>query len=827
MKKKTFKRILIALFLFTILLSAGIIYLNKVVLPIKVKSLIIQTLEKETQKKVTLESVQLNIFKGIVLKNLKLFDGQTQLIGLKELSSTFFILPIFKEKKIVIPYLKIVEPVILLERRPDGAFNISELLVKKNAPEKKFPFDILIYRISILDGQLELKDSKLSPAFAKTIDNINLSASLSLPNSIKFHLKSKIYTNSSFALINADGQFQIPNQHLTSRISINNLPVNKLSPYFEHLGIKINDWLLNSFINLTLKDNLLEANLSAKNKNIVVSKDKLLLKLNSDITANLKYWLKDRKLKYSGTAEVLGAEISGIETIGEIKNMNGKIQFNDLGLSSDKISAEIFGIPLTAKTAVNDFKNPQVSLEISSDLKLENAKQILQDKFKTVLPLEAAGTGTLSLNINAKALTKETPQINGSLKIQGATAKIAKLPLPLEDINGLFKFTLDKLNWSGLSFNYANTAYITEGQLTGFKYPSIDLNLSSKELSLESRFNIEDKLIRIHKLKGTYLNSKFLLTGNIDVSFDKNIEADINAKIDVNLKDLDNPLNKFREKIQQVKPEGIITAKVNLKGNLLDLKSAAIKANLTSGYLSLYGFKFNDLFLNYEQAMGLSDVQITHLSLYDGAIEAAAKINLNTQNLPFWLEANVQGVKLEKLKEDTSMKKDDIAGTIQAQTKTSGFLNDISKLSGGGKILISEGKLWRLNLLKGLGQLLFTKDFTNIVFDEGYCEFFIKDKFIFTDNLKLKSNVVNLQGAGKIGFDSSLDASINVEMSDEMAPETGTIKDITTALIGQAGRFAVIKLSGTLQKPKYKFQASVVDVIKGLQSGVIDSIFGQ
>ena len=114
-----------------------------------------------------------------------------------------------------------------------------------------------------------------------------------------------------------------------------------------------------------------------------------------------------------------------------------------------------------------------------------------------------------------------------------------------------------------------------------------------------------------------------------------------------------------------------------------------------------------------------------------------------------------------------------------------------------------------------------------MVFNEGYCEFFIRDQFLFTDNLKLKSNIVDLEGQGKVGFDGALDAAINAQVSEGLTPGTGTIKDFTTALIGQAGKFGVIKLSGTIQNPKYKFKAAVTDVMKGIKDFVIGNIFGQ
>jgi hypothetical protein len=263
-------------------------------------------------------------------------------------------------------------------------------------------------------------------------------------------------------------------------------------------------------------------------------------------------------------------------------------------------------------------------------------------------------------------------------------------------------------------------------------------------------------------------------------------------------------------------PSGTVEVKLNLAGNINDIKSCAIKARLASSSLSAYGLRAGDFFMEYNQADGLIDIPAIRLSLYDGTLLTSAKMNLSSPNLPYWVDVNIQGLKLEKLKLDTAAKEKDISGTLKAQAKINGFSGDFSKLSGQGEIFITEGNLWQLNLFKGLGALLFTRDFTSIIFSQGYCGFSIRDKSIFTDNLKLESNLVNLTGSVKIGFDSSLDALLNVQVSD-VAPLSGTFKDVTTAIMGQVGRFGSIKISGTLDDPKYKFKAAVFNIIKGLK----------
>jgi hypothetical protein len=184
----------------------------------------------------------------------------------------------------------------------------------------------------------------------------------------------------------------------------------------------------------------------------------------------------------------------------------------------------------------------------------------------------------------------------------------------------------------------------------------------------------------------------------------------------------------------------------------------------------------------------------------------------------------MQNVKIEKLKFDAGAKDKDVAGTIQAEVKINGFSNDLAKINGLGKIAITNGKLWELNLFKGFGQLLFAQDFSRIIFKEGNADFIIQDKYIASDNLRLKSDLADLAGSCKIGFDGSLDAGIRIEVMDEMVPLTGTFKDVATAIIGRAGKFGSIKISGTLKEPKYKFKPAVMDILNSLKDAILDNI---
>jgi len=816
MKKKTPLKLLIIFLILGLFSYFGIDYLNRVILPAKIKSLIIQRLKKATQKEVTLESLQFNLFKGLVLKNLAIRDNQRVLISLKEASCTFQVLPFFIGKGLIIPTLRLDSPSIFLERRPDNTFNLLDWLPKNTVKPKKARLNVLAYRIGVVNAHIDFQDNYISPAFAKSIDNLNLDIAMELSLNLKFNLKANI-SASPAAGLEVDGEFNIPKKQLLAKINIRDLSLKEFSPYYQKLGLVVNDGLINSLINLALKESNLNANLEIQNRNLNFSKDKITAKLNSILKADLQYNLKNKQLNYSGNLDITELDLAGIEKIDKIDNIRGPVNFNTAGLNSEELRLEIFGINCQAKLNLADFKSGLIGINLDADLDLNTAQKIFSDKFNIVLPLDLKGKGKLKLALETKIPAAQTPKIEGVVEISQAETKINKINWLLTNVSGLINFKPNQIRWEKLNFDYAGNTYSSNGTLENFKEPDLNLDLSSPELSLKSSLKIKDKIINVSSLKGKYLNSEFDLNGSLDTLSSSTLPAQISAKLSLNLQDLKKHLNKFKDTWEKINPQGTLMADLDIQGNIRDFKSCNVHGEFFSPSLSAYGLSSQEFSMVSNLTGGVIDIPAMRLSLYDGILEATANLNLTAQNFPYLFNAYIEGVKIEKLKLDTPAKDKDIAGTLHVQTKLNGSLSDIAQLNGEGKILITEGKLWQLNLLQGLGQLLFTQDFVNIIFDKGYCDFSLKDKTILTDNLNLLSNLVNLTGYAKIGFDSSLDASISVQMNNEIMPQAGGIKDIASAVLGQVGRFAVVKISGTLKQPKYKIQPAVMDVIKGLK----------
>ena len=817
------KKILIVIAVVSLLVSCGIVYLNQVILPQKLKALIIKGIEDSVQKKVSLGSLRFNIFKGLVLRELTEYDGKEAILKVKEVSCTFFILPFFK-KQIVIPSLRIRFPVLFLERRQDNSFNLSGMFPgKTEKAASSTAFKVLVSKISITGGRIDFRDNTCTPAFSGQVDKLNLVVYLSLPAKVKFSLRCDIPQQAGpvqAAKVEGSGEYNIIGKSMSAGVTLKDLLVAGFDSYYRSFGVSLPEGSVDAKVALNIKDDVLAAVLDGQAKAITFSKDKINGRINSSLKASGRYSFGKGQFDYSGNMNVFDADLSGVETIGKINGIKGEIKFSPTEISSDNLQAAVLGLPVAARARLTNFTNPVLNLNVFTESGLASFFSLLKEKFGFSIPVDVSGgRGKLSLSVNyqSNAGVSASPQVNGSLDIVNANLKLKDSGAVIESLNGLLKFDFSRLAWEDIHFKYLGVDYRISGTLVDFKAPAVQLKLASRDLTLESAFSLAGKKAVFSNLFGRYLDSEFSLSGEADFSSPSAAVVDAAGKLKINLKDIKGPLKKFKAQMDKINPQGSLRIQGKFSGNIKDIKSCFIEAQASADSLSLYGLKPDSFNMDYRQDNGIAEIALMRLSLYDGYVDLAGKMNLKSENLPYWINANAQGIKIEKLKNDTGLRDKDIAGTIQAQVKINGFSNDLARLSGAGKVIVTDGKLWQLNLFKGIGALLFTSDFTDVVFNEGSCGFTIQDKYISTDNLNLRSNLTNISGEAKIGFDGSLDASLDAEVLPE-APLSGTVKDITTAILGQATRIGVIRVTGSLKEPKFKFKPAVADIIKGIKS---------
>ena len=123
------KKIILIILLFAVLITLGItIYFNKVLLPVKAKSFILEKIELYTSCRTEIDRLSFNPIKGFILENISLSkrdEEKDKLIFIERASVNLLVLPAFKDKKIVVPFkINIFNPVIDITRLKDKKIDI-------------------------------------------------------------------------------------------------------------------------------------------------------------------------------------------------------------------------------------------------------------------------------------------------------------------------------------------------------------------------------------------------------------------------------------------------------------------------------------------------------------------------------------------------------------------------------------------------------------------------------------------------------------------------------------------------------------------------------
>ncbi|MFA6321101.1 MAG: DUF3971 domain-containing protein [Candidatus Omnitrophota bacterium] len=809
------KKFLIILVLIIAAVYAGMVYLNQTILPTKIKSAIVKNLEDVTQKKTLLGSVQFDIFKGLILKDLIIRDDLNAIINVKEVRCRFLLLPLFS-KHVIISRLTFESPEIFVERRADYSLNIPELFSKESMVNTDFK--VLVQRISVRKASVNFHDLTMDPIFTREIKGLDADIYFKLPAKLKYEANFEIEADLPVK-IELIGEYSPVTKEYEAEVKVRDFAPKEFARFYENTGLAFPEGRIDSVLKIKYKNETLSVDAESEIKSLQIIMDKISAEVSGSERSTIRYNFTEKKLDYTGAAEVTNMNISGLDNIGKIENTKGHIEFSNLGISSENITATVLGLPISAKISINDFDKPVMDIDAYSDVKLAPFQRMLKEKFALDIPAELSGDAKLHLTIEYPFAVPQETRLTGTLNMPDAVINIDNGKVILEDVSGELKFAPDQVSWDDAEFKYRDIVYRSSGVLTDFNNPRIQLKLDSKDIFLDTTFAVNGKELGFSRIFGKYHNSDILASGTIDSSDSAKMNASMNGVVNVNVEDLKQPLEKFKDKFEKAKLRGIVRAEFNLNGNLKDFKSCAVEANLSSDNLSLYGYKLLALKMKYAQKNSVSDILSLHSLLYGGSMDATGRIDWVVKDAPYHFNADIEGVKIEKLKADTDFKDKDVAGSVRSHVKLNGFVNNTEKLSGEGRLAITEGKLWQLNLFRGLGTMLFTSDFSEIIFKEGRCDFKIGGKSIYTNELVFKSDLVKILGPIKIGFDNSVKATFKAEFSED-ALEAGMKKDITTAV----GKYTYIDVYGTLKDPQYKVRPDVVNIVQSIAENIADRL---
>ena len=180
---KILKIILIIIAVLVVLVIAAVVVLKAYLTDERIRSYVVAAAQKSLNRQVMLGESTFSIFKGIVLKNVEIKedDGKTPFIRTKEFDLSFQLLPLLG-RELVINKLSLVDPEIHVRKKPDGAFNFSDIgspkpEVKKEE-KKGLPVGLNVKHISIQNARIDYADP--AGALKKAVLGVNAELGVNL-----------------------------------------------------------------------------------------------------------------------------------------------------------------------------------------------------------------------------------------------------------------------------------------------------------------------------------------------------------------------------------------------------------------------------------------------------------------------------------------------------------------------------------------------------------------------------------------------------------------------------------------------------------------------
>ncbi|GEM_PF-6486490 len=822
--KKMKKLIIILIIVISLLgLSAwGFFYLKNTFVPKILKNLIEESVKNNTDLKIRIGNITYELGKGVIIENVALFENTPsakEVLSVKKITFNVLLLPSLKGKQIIIPALYLKQPRLTIGRSSDKIWNLENYLKKNINPSKNPAPRIVVLKIDASSGWLRFEDAGISPVLTKELSNLNLQVNPANLKDITFKFTSNISDNlAKKAKVSAQGNYNLERQTLKAICQLENLNLAEFSGYYIIPDLKLNSLAIQtlksdfkySFASqeLSLTSQLELNNFDLKNKGVVLQ-GKAKLNITTYITSLLD---KPNLKNLSASLEFSDSNVSGLEKIDSLKKIKSKINIKNNLLTLDSFDCLWFDsyvkakakIPLEIIQETNREKRPAL-IDLSGEkLDIEKLISFLPDNLSKSIE-SASGEMDLKAHIELDEIKRqENPRFNINANLRNASLKLTNFDKEISSINADVSAENNSLEWKNLTFFIAPYKdFSSSGSLKNFAQPKIRFSLSNPLLEVKASLLSKTDKLEIESLGLDSLDSWAKINGSINLANQDKPSLDINMEARLNLSNLSKWLPDMEEKIKQSNPRGIIGLKTKINGPIKRLGDCAITLAADSESLKVNNLTLTNLKLAGNQADNLINNLVLTADAYGGKLRIDTTGQVYAKNFNLDINGQIQDMSLEKFKTDLGLKNQEMSGDINSNFKLN-VRNPIKdNITGNGKIEIKNGNIWQMRPFEGLAQLLVIREFSKINFKEGYAVFSIKNNRIYTQDMALTNPQMNLLAVGSLGFDGSLDFTVNCKFSEEYLKHSSDLRKTITGFFTQMQEYATIQVSGNVKNPEY------------------------
>ena len=208
------------------------------------------------------------------------------------------------------------------------------------------------------------------------------------------------------------------------------------------------------------------------------------------------------------------------------------------------------------------------------------------------------------------------------------------------------------------------------------------------------------------------------------------------------------------------------------------------------------------------------DVQLQNFSfqLFDGQVTAQARVTSGFESAPFTAKMTIQGIQLGPALNALATTQVSISGTAAADLDVQGrglSIPDLMKsLEGTGHVAVKDGKIEGVDLLQEAISILKVVGISlnnpkATAFSTMETDLVIKQGIIHVQRLLMDSHDFQATGGGTIGFDQTLNLTVNLNLSQDLSQKFARSSP-AAKLAMKEGRLSLpLVITGTAQAPSY------------------------
>jgi len=537
-------------------------------------------------------------------------------------------------------------------------------------------------------------------------------------------------------------------------------------------------------------------------------------------------------------ADVQHATLAGDKLIHPLQDITGRARYDLLTreLSFESLTGHLAEQPITISGVMTLAESTRLALDITGMLPL--------DALPPWLPagLSASGlNGSAALDVQLRG-SVTAPIWLGSIELHEGTAQWAQPAINVEHVNGSVRLANNQVDVLKTSLILNHEPLTLTASVSPLNPPHVHATIGFPQGQLQVSSRITPQAIVLDDSRFTLAATDVRLNGSVGLGSDQPSTVKLSGLVEWS--ELNRvPFLKLPQ-LASWQLEGATSVDARFRGRFADWIHASIEGRLAANRLRIAHIPFEQITATIEQDRGILRLRIPSSICAGGKCWGELTIEHHQATHDVLLQADIVNLQLEQLAQTLpARQKRGATGTASAHALLNGTWERRASWLGQGWLNASGDQLGDMPLLDALFRGMFgaladrlgLEGLRRAKVTQGSAHWQLRQEQISTEDLRIGGlagdEPVAIYAHGTIGLDHALDLVIEPELSEGTvlrSPATSVLASTVLKAAGQLDRLRRLigrhRITGTLEKPSYRFEFGTQEVLKEIVPSTGDLI---